>query len=85
MDAPGGLYESSLLLWSLTGKSVEYVLTQNGASNIWEQPLEGGTPRRLTNFNSGQIFDFDWSADGTRLRLCRGQVNKDVVLLNHLH
>jgi Tol biopolymer transport system component len=85
MDAPGGLYESSLLLWSPTGKSVEYVLTQNDASNIWEQPLGGGTPRRLTNFSSGQIFDLARSADGMRLLLCRGQVNKDVVLLNHLH
>jgi eukaryotic-like serine/threonine-protein kinase len=85
LDAPGELYESGLLLWSPTGKSVEYMLTQNGASNIWDQPLEGGTPRRLTNFNSGQIFDFDWSADGKRLLLCRGEVSSDVVLLNHLH
>lgn len=85
LDAPGGLYESSLLLWSPTGKSVEYILTQNGASNIWEQPLEVGKPRQLTNFNSGQIFDFDWSADGKRLLLCRGEVSSDVVLLSNLH
>lgn len=81
LDAPGGLYESTMLLWSPTGKGVEYVLTQNGTSNIWEQPLEGGAPRRLTNFNSGEIFDFDWSADGKRLLLSRGEVSSDVVLL----
>jgi Tol biopolymer transport system component len=84
MDAPGGLYGSKLLLWSPSGKSVEYVLTQNGASNIWEQPLEGGAPRQLTNFTSGQIFDFDWSADGKRLLMCRGEISGDVVLLSNL-
>jgi hypothetical protein len=36
--------------------------------------------RRLTNFSSGQIFDLDWSADGKRLLLCRGEVSSDVVL-----
>jgi Tol biopolymer transport system component len=85
LDAPGGLYESSLLLWAPTGKTLEYVLGQNGASNIWEQPLRGGTPRRLTNFNSGQIFDFGWSADGKRLLLCRGEVSSDVVLLSNFY
>jgi Tol biopolymer transport system component len=83
MDAPGGLYGSKLLLWSPSGKSVEYVLTQNGASNIWEQPLEGGQPRQLTSFTSGQIFDFSWSHDGQRLLLARGEVSSDVVLLKH--
>ena len=83
MDAPGGLYGSKLLLWSPSGKSVEYVLTQNGASNIWEQPLDGGAPRQLTNFSSGQIFDLDWSADGKRLLMCRGEISSDVVLLSN--
>jgi serine/threonine protein kinase/Tol biopolymer transport system component len=85
MDAPGELYQSSLLRWSQTGKSVEYLLTKNGASNIWEQPLEGGEPRQLTNFGSGRIFEFSWSKDGEHLLLCRGEVTTDVVLLSHLH
>jgi Tol biopolymer transport system component len=84
LDAPGGLYESSLLLWSPTGKSIDYVLTQDGASNIWEQPLEGEEPRQLTNFGSGRIFDFSWSKDGKHLLLCRGEVSSDVILLSRI-
>jgi len=85
LDAPGELYQSNLLRWSPTGKSVEYILTKNGASNIWEQPLEGREPRQLTNFSSGRIFDFSWSKDGKHLLLCRGEVTTDVVQLSHVH
>ena len=85
LDAPGELYQSNLLRWSPTGKSVEYILTKNGASNIWEQPLGGGESRQLTNFSSGRIFDFSWSKDGKYLLLCRGEVTTDVVQLSHVH
>jgi Tol biopolymer transport system component len=45
------------------------VLTRNGVSNIWQQKLTGGPPKQITNFESGQIFDFDWSRDGRQLAL----------------
>jgi WD40 repeat protein len=85
LDAPGGVYGFGSPLWSPDGKSLEYVLDQNGSSNIWEQPLQGGPPRQLTTFSSGRIFDFNWSRDGKRLLLARGEVSSDVVLLSHLH
>jgi Tol biopolymer transport system component/DNA-binding winged helix-turn-helix (wHTH) protein len=84
ITAPGGAYAYGSLLWSLDGQSLQYVLTQNGASNIWEQPLDGGKPRQLTKFPTGQIFDFHWSLDGKRLLLSRGEVSSDVVLLSNL-
>jgi eukaryotic-like serine/threonine-protein kinase len=85
LDAPGEVYGTKSLLWSQGGKGVEYILSQNGISNLWEQPLEGGQPHQLTRFSSGQIFDFNWSADGRRLLLCRGEISSDVVLLSHFH
>ena len=51
-DAPGGVGGS--LLWSPDGKSLEYILTQNGSPNIWEQPLHGGRPHQLTAFSDGK-------------------------------
>jgi hypothetical protein len=30
---------------------------------IWEPPLAGGKPRRLTHFTASRIFDFNWSFD----------------------
>ena len=51
---------------------------------LWEQPREGGPPHEVTNFTSGQIFDFNWTDDGKQLLLCRGEVTSDVVLLSNL-
>ena len=84
ITAPGGAYAWGSLLWSPDGKSLHYMLTEKGASNIWEQPLNGSAPHQLTRFGSGRIFDFHWSRDGKRLLMCRGEVSSDVVLLSNL-
>jgi DNA-binding winged helix-turn-helix (wHTH) protein/Tol biopolymer transport system component len=80
-NAPGGFWGTR---WSPQGKGLQYALTQNGTTNIWEQPLAGGEPKQITQFGSGRIFDFNWTADGKRLLLTRGESTSDVVLLNNL-
>ena len=70
--------------WSPSGKGLQYVVTQNGVSNLWEQPLSGGKPKQFTQFTSGQILDFNWTLDHTRLLLTRGSENRDAVLLHDL-
>src|ERR1035437_903147 len=58
--------------WAPEGEAVEYLLTRNGVSNIWQQKLSGGPPKQITNFSSGLIFYFAWSRDGKQLALTRG-------------
>jgi DNA-binding winged helix-turn-helix (wHTH) protein/Tol biopolymer transport system component len=70
--------------WSPKGNALQYLQTREGATNLWEQRLEGGEPKQLTHFSVGQIFDFDWSHDGKRLLLTRGQMTRDVVLIENL-
>jgi DNA-binding winged helix-turn-helix (wHTH) protein/Tol biopolymer transport system component len=70
--------------WSPQGTGLQYLLTQNGTTNIWEQPLAGGDPKQITKFTSGRIFDFNWTADGKQLLVTRGEVSSDVVLLSNL-
>ena len=70
--------------WSPQGNGLQYMLTQNGTTNIWEQPLAGGNPKRITKFTSDRIFDFNWTADGKQLLLTRGETSSDVVLLSNL-
>jgi len=72
------------LHWSPDGKGLQYLLTKDGAVNVWEQPLAGGQPKQLTRFTSGQIFDFNWSADYTQLLLARGSVSSDAVLISDI-
>ena len=62
--------------WAPGGDAVEYVLTRNGVSNIWQQKLTGGPPKQITNFESGLIFDFEWSPDGGQLALTRGTLTQ---------
>jgi DNA-binding winged helix-turn-helix (wHTH) protein/Tol biopolymer transport system component len=81
-EVPGG---TTRVRWSTTGASLQFLVTRNGATNLWEQPLAGGKPKQLTNFTSGRIFDFHWSSDHRRLLLSRGDVTSDVVLLSNLH
>ena len=69
--------------WAPAGEAIDYVLTRNGVSNIWRQNLAGGTPKQITNFESGQIFDFDWSRDGRQLALTRGSESSDVILISN--
>jgi eukaryotic-like serine/threonine-protein kinase len=83
-DAPPGVYRESCLRWSPEGKGLQYLLTKGDVTNIWEQPLAGGSPKQITNYNSGRIFDFDWSQDGKQLLMSRGEISSDVVLLSNL-
>ena len=70
--------------WTPAGDAIEYALTRNGVSNIWRQKLGGGAPKQITNFESGLIFDFDWSHDGKQLALTRGTESSDVILIRNV-
>jgi Tol biopolymer transport system component len=70
--------------WSSDGRSLVYVDTSGGVSNLWAQPLEGGKPVQLTDFKSDRIYWFDLSRDGRQLALTRGNESTDVVLFSNL-
>jgi Tol biopolymer transport system component len=82
-DAPPGVYREACLRWSPDSKALQYLLTKGDVTNIWEQPLAGGSPKQITNFASGRIFDFNWSQDGKLLLTSRGEITSDVVLLSN--
>ncbi|PYS71847.1 MAG: hypothetical protein DMF69_09165, partial [Acidobacteria bacterium] len=67
--------------WLSGGQAIAYVDLQNGASNIWSQPINGGAPKQLTAFSSGLIFNFDISPDGKRIACSRGTRSSDVILI----
>ncbi len=68
--------------WASDGRALIYIETRGGVSNLWSQPLDGGPPKKITDWKSDRIFDFMWSADGKRLALSRGDVTNDVVLIS---
>ena len=68
--------------WMPDGRSLAYIVTRDGVSNIWSMPIAGGAPKQLTNFTSDQIASFDLSRDGKPTLFSRGATTKDVVLIS---
>jgi serine/threonine protein kinase/Tol biopolymer transport system component len=75
---------SMFVRWSPDGRGLVYIDNRGGVSNLWMQPLDEGQPVQLTNFQTDQIFYFDWSPDGKQLSLARGTATSDVVLFSDL-
>jgi Tol biopolymer transport system component len=69
------------LQFSPDGKALAYDIRENGIDNVWLQPLDGSPGRKITNFNSEQILDLQWSPDGKTLGILRTHSDSDVVLL----
>jgi Tol biopolymer transport system component len=67
--------------WGPDGRSLQYIDTRNGVSNIWSLSLSGGPATQVTHFTTDRIFGFAWSRDGTMLALARGAVASDAVLI----
>jgi Tol biopolymer transport system component len=70
-----------MLGWHPDRRGFIFVDYLGGISNLWYQPLDGGEPRQLTKFDSGQIYGGDLSPDGRRFVLSRGERINDVVLI----
>jgi Tol biopolymer transport system component len=70
-----------IIRWAPDGKSLTYIDTRDGVSNLWAQPLDGGKPRRLTYFDAERITIFDWSRDGGQIALIRVSDINDLALL----
>jgi serine/threonine protein kinase/dipeptidyl aminopeptidase/acylaminoacyl peptidase len=63
------------------GKAIVYPIREKGVDNLWLQPLDGRPGRQLTSFDSLKIYSYQWSPDGKRLALVRGDSPSDVVLI----
>jgi len=72
------------LKWTQDGKALLYSVSSDGVANIWMQPLNGGQPRRVTDFKADGMFRFDISPDGKTLVCARGGWKHDIVSIKNL-
>jgi DNA-binding winged helix-turn-helix (wHTH) protein/dipeptidyl aminopeptidase/acylaminoacyl peptidase len=70
--------------WAPDGRALHYVSPEDKGADVWEQPLAGGKPQRITRFGSGTVQGFHWSRDGRRLLVVWGPNSEDLVLLSGL-
>jgi Tol biopolymer transport system component len=72
--------------WKPDGRALAYVDPRT--SNLWEQPIDGGTAKQLQlppfPDDGREIWDSDWAADGKRLAVARGRASSDIVLYRRL-
>ncbi len=87
VTSQSSLYESLFYRgfhWSPDGRAIVYINTLGGASNLWSQPLDGSTPKQITDFKSDLIHNFAYSRDGRQLGLARGSHTRDAVLISEV-
>ena len=77
-----GTPDTTGLHFTPDGKNVGLLTMENGADNIWLQPIDGSKGRLITNFKSDQIIDFRWSPDSKSLGVLRSHRDSDVILLH---
>lgn len=67
------------------GKYLAYDAPRDEFNQIMLQPLDGGEPYALTDFQNDYIFSFDWSPDGKHLAVVRGKQLNDAVLIKNTY
>lgn len=77
----GGTGLTNAMTFTPDGKSVAYIVRDQGVDNIFVQPLDGSPGHQITNFTSQHIAEFQWAPDGKTLAVARAQDTSDVVLL----
>jgi Tol biopolymer transport system component len=75
---------ATIVQWSADGKSLLYSVNANNVSNIWSQPVGGGKPKQITDFNDMLITGFAWTRDGKQLACTRGALLRDAILVTDL-
>ena len=89
-ELSAGTNGGSTLAWTKDGKAILFVVSQNGVSSLWAQPVGApGAPhvasKQIMIFGPGVIWGFALSPDGTQILSSRGQPITDAVLLTHFH
>lgn len=65
------------------GQSLVYRVSQKSGSNLWQQPVGGGKGRLLTDFSTGEVYNFAFASDSSRVYLARGSQLRNAILINN--
>jgi Tol biopolymer transport system component/DNA-binding winged helix-turn-helix (wHTH) protein len=74
--------QTQTVRWTPDGRGLTYYENPaSGAAKLWIQPLDGGEPKLLAEFEADRVFGIDWSRDGKYLACVRGLWATNVVLI----
>jgi serine/threonine protein kinase len=75
--------ELNSLRWAPDGKGFTFLRREGDHNNVWRQPLDGGPPAPITNFDSLEMGDYLFSADGNTLYYTKVESTSDAVLIEN--
>ncbi len=78
---PQPVRSPNLVSWTPDGRHLTYADNPIGPASVWLQPIEGGPPKQLAEFETDRVFGFDWSPDGKQLACVRGRWAGNIVLM----
>ncbi len=75
---------ASRLRFAPDDSGLYFISTPGSVSNLWFQPIGGGTAHQVTDYKSDLINDFGWSPDGKQFAIARQSYSWDGVLIRDL-
>jgi eukaryotic-like serine/threonine-protein kinase len=74
--------QTQTVRWTPDGRGITYSENPaSGSAKIWIQPIDGGEPKLLAEFETDRVFGYDWSRDGKNLAFIRGLWATNVILI----
>ncbi len=77
------ILDANTYQWASDGKALIYYETHNHADNLWRQPIDGGAPKQLTFFESGEIYRFELTYKEDSFIIARGNTSSDIVMISN--
>jgi Tol biopolymer transport system component/DNA-binding winged helix-turn-helix (wHTH) protein len=72
------------IVWAPDARSLIYIIANGARNSLWEQTLDGATPRLLAEMGSDDIEDLALSPDGRTFAFARGKWIHDAILIEGL-
>lgn len=67
--------------WTPDGQGLTYIDKRGSITNLWFQPINGATPKQLTDFKGEGILLREWTRDGRQVAIVRGTPRSDAVMI----
>ncbi len=69
------------LAWTPDGKGLTYNVNRGAKGDLWFQPIGGGEPNQLTNFDPPEVHENAYSLDGKQIALVRVERHSNAIMI----
>jgi TolB protein len=70
-------------VWTPDDKGITMIAAPGELQNLWLQPIDGGDPKQITNFQLPGIARRDYSRDGKRIAIVRAEGFGNAIMISN--